>query len=357
MGDTERLTSWWRDLHARADDVRVAEIGSPDAAGGSNETMLYGIDWAAAGEAQHLDVVVRMGPTEFPLFPDYDLSVQYRCMQEVRARSSVPVPEVLAVDDDGDRLGRPCYVMAAIEGQPVPDFPPFAESGWLFDLAPAAQARVYEQAIDLMAEIHAIDASPPAFGFLDHAAHGPRGVTQCLGRLRTHKAWACRGESHPLLDQLESWLDANLPATTPAPGLTWGDAKLANILYRGTEAVAVLDWEMAALGPGEVDLAYFVVMERYLTEGLGHPPLPGAPDRAAMIERYERAAGRSVTDDFEWYEVLACFRLGSILVRTFERLVAQGIFPADTDLVAMNQPGGDGRGPHREPLISTGWAG
>ncbi len=43
------------------------------------------------------------------------------------------------------------------------------------------------------------------------------------------------------------------------------------MMFRDFEVVAVLDWEMASLGPPEVDLAWFLFFERFFSEGLGTP--------------------------------------------------------------------------------------
>ena len=43
----------------------------------------------------------------------------------------------------------------------------------------------------------------------------------------------------------------------PGPDvLSWGDARIGNIIYAGFEPAAVLDWEMAALGPRELDVSW-----------------------------------------------------------------------------------------------------
>src|SRR5215217_3666561 len=67
---------------------------------------------------------------------------------------------------------------------------------------------------------------------------------------------------------------------------------------------AMLDWEMAALGPGEADLAWWIVMDSLLSEGLELPRLAGLPDRSESIEFYERARGRPV-EHIDYYEIFA----------------------------------------------------
>ena len=46
--------------------------------------------------------------------------------------------------------------------------------------------------------------------------------------------------------------------------LNWGDARVGNILYRDFAPIAVLDWEMATVGPREVDLAWMIFLHDVL---------------------------------------------------------------------------------------------
>ena len=49
------------------------------------------------------------------------------------------------------------------------------------------------------------------------------------------------------------------PATEPPASLCWGDARIGNMLFHDDRSVAsVLDWEMATIGPAEMDLAWYL---------------------------------------------------------------------------------------------------
>ena len=60
--------------------------------------------------------------------------------------------------------------------------------------------------------------------------------------------------------------------------LSWGDARIGNVLYRDFEPVAVLDWEMAALGPPELDVGWLVTLHAFFEEVAHQYGLPGLPD-------------------------------------------------------------------------------
>ena len=75
--------------------------------------------------------------------------------------------------------------------------------------------------------------------------------------------------------------------------LCWGDAKLGNVLYApGTRDVAaIIDWEMATIGPAEQDLASLHVSDLRAQQLAGRA-LAGTPTRGELVSLYESASGR-----------------------------------------------------------------
>ena len=66
--------------------------------------------------------------------------------------------------------------------------------------------------------------------------------------------------------------------------MNWGDARVGNTLYRDFTPVAVLDWEMATVGPREVDLAWMIFLHEFfddMAERFGMPAHDGLP--AALV--------------------------------------------------------------------------
>ena len=59
--------------------------------------------------------------------------------------------------------------------------------------------------------------------------------------------------------------------------LVWGDARVGNVLYEDFRPVAVLDWEMATLGPREMDVAWIIFAHMVFQELAGLAGLPGLP--------------------------------------------------------------------------------
>ena len=49
----------------------------------------------------------------------------------------------------------------------------------------------------------------------------------------------------------------------------WGDSRVGNVLYQDFRPVAVLDWEMATLGPREMDVAWIIFAHMVFQELAG----------------------------------------------------------------------------------------
>jgi aminoglycoside phosphotransferase (APT) family kinase protein len=321
--DTRRhLEAWLRPRLGH--DVVVSDLTVPDGSGFSNETLLFRAAWTADGEAHTADLAVRLRPIGYAVFAEYDLSLQYRCLESVAERSSVPVPRVRWFESEEAALGAPFFVMDRVEGQVPPDSPPYTAGGWLFDASPADQARLHRSALEVMASLHRLDWAD-GFGFLQRHDLGPPGMASQLAAGRAYLLWAAEGGSLPLHEAAMAWLEANRPEEPPI-GVNWGDARIGNMMFRDFEPVAVFDWEMATLGPAEVDLAWWLVLERYSAEGNGHPPLPGFPPREETIAGYEELLGRPVRD-LEYYEVWAALRFAIVLVRVIRMMTAHGVIP------------------------------
>ena len=81
----------------------------------------------------------------------------------------------------------------------------------------------------------------------------------------------------PLLADCFAWLADNLPTDVGGDALSWGDSRIGNMMFRDNQVVAVLDWEMAAVAPPEVDLGWMCYLHLFfqdLAVDLGAPGLP-----------------------------------------------------------------------------------
>src|SRR5690606_8522169 len=99
-----------------------------------------------------------------------------------------------------------------------------------------------------------------------------------------------------------------------------GDARIGNMIFRDRRCVAVLDWEMATLGPPEMDLGWFLLLDRHHSEGIGVPRLAGLPGPAETVARYEERLGRRVAHLAFW-ELFAAWRFAVILRRVAQQMM------------------------------------
>ena len=107
----------WMNTRPGVSDAEVTELVNPEASGFSNETLVCDAVYTRDGQTRDSGIVVRKRPTDYAIFPAYDMSVQYRSMQNMAACGSVPVPEVLWVEDTGDVLGEPFFIMDRLPRQ------------------------------------------------------------------------------------------------------------------------------------------------------------------------------------------------------------------------------------------------
>lgn len=321
-----QLTTWLARKLPDATGVAVGDITLPSGSGFSNETLLIDASWRENGKAVDARLVARVRPTAYAIFPEYDLHRQYRVMEILGRATSIPVPRVRWYEDDPSVIGNAFYAMDRVEGVIPSDHPPFATGGWLFDATPAQQGQLVRSALAVLAELHRLDWRGLGFAFLERPEYGATPFAQQLGYYQMMLQWAAAGREMPVVDATSAWLLANRPKVEPAPSLTWGDARIGNMIFRDFAPVAVLDWEMATVGPGEVDLAWWLVLDRYHTEGVGAAPLPGFPTRDAVVAQWEEIVGRPAQDLF-YYEVWAAFRFALVLIRIADQMTEFGIMP------------------------------
>jgi aminoglycoside phosphotransferase (APT) family kinase protein len=343
-------TAWERDLVAArvsfarwlarklpsATDLELSDLVAPQASGFSNETLLFDLAWREDGRHRTESLVVRIQPTGFAVFPEYDLRLQYDSMR-LAAKAGIPVPRMVWLEaDDTSVFGAPFYVMSKVAGRAASDRPLYTAEGWLKELAPAEQARVWWGGIESMAAIHNLDWRALGFGFVDKPELGRTGLEQQLAYYERYLRWTARGKPQPIAEAAWEWLQKNKPSDEP-DSLVWGDARIGNILFEpnGTKVAAVLDWEMVTHGNGEEDLAWAIFLDRHHSEGIGLPRLPGFPSYQATVARYEELTGRK-TRWQKFYSVFAGFRFAVIMSRIAQQMVHYGVMPADSPFETNN---------------------
>ncbi len=333
------LAAWVR--HAVAADAELCGVEPPGGNGMSSETVLFGVRLRGEDTTRRYAARLAPLPSLVPVFPDYNLETQARCMQLVGTRTAVPVPRVQWVESDPQWLRTPFLVMDRVDGVPPSDMPPYVFGGWLAEAAPEARAALQANVVDVLVRLHELTPEHHDLAFLIPAPSGETPLGEQLLAQRRYYDWAREGLAYTLIERAFDWLEGHRVSESPAV-FNWGDARIGNILFRGVEPVAVLDWEMAAVGPAEIDLAWMIFLHRFfqdMAERYGMPGLPGFMARDEVAAAYEERSGHTVRD-LEWFEVFAALRFAIISVRTSTRSIAYGTMdkPEDPNDLIMFRP-------------------
>jgi aminoglycoside phosphotransferase (APT) family kinase protein len=139
----------------------------------------------------------------------------------------------------------------------------------------------------------------------------------------------------PLLDESLSWLHHNRPHPTAPLSVTWGDAKLGNIIFSEGRWAAILDWELCGIGYAEEDLAHWIWMDHFASAAHGLTRLEGLPSRNETVARYQHWLGRKV-EALDWWRFYSGFRLSVICHRIMHQVRSLGGLPPDTDVGTVN---------------------
>jgi aminoglycoside phosphotransferase (APT) family kinase protein len=279
---------------------------------GGHSNLTYLLKLEGGGE-----FVLRRPPLG-PVAPKaHDMVREYRILCAVHPVFP-PAPEPALLCEDLAVLGAPFYIMERRRGLVVRrENPP--EIGDDVGL----RRRVGEALVDTLVQLHAVDVNQapvaaigkPA-GFLERQLAGWFGRWQ---RSRTRELVE--------MDRLMEWLSARLPASSDA-ALLHNDYKLDNVMLDPADparVVAVLDWEMSALGDPLVDLGILLC---YWPQA-GDPPqrvesispvtaMPGWLTRAELVERYAAQTGRDVSR-ITYYEIFAIFKVAVVLQQIYYR--------------------------------------
>ncbi len=303
-----------------------------DTNGMSSETIMLTGRWTADGTPVEQRWVMRVGPAaeDVPVFPTYRLDHQFEVMRLVGELTDVPVPKVRWLEPTGDVLDRPFFLMDRVDGEVPPDVMPYTFGGnWFADATAEQQRTLQDSTVEVLAKLHAIPNAEETFAFLDDGSAGDTALRRHFEGVRQWYEFAVpdMGRS-PLLDRALAWLEQNWPADVAAGEtvLCWGDSRVGNVLYRDFQPVAVLDWEMVALGPRELDVSWVIFAHLVFEELAGLAGLPGLPQ--VLREDDVRASYHKLTGvelgDLHWFYVYAGVMWAIVFMRTGARRVHFG---------------------------------
>lgn len=262
-------------------------------------------------------MVLRRPPFGANIKSGHDMSREYKVLSGlIREYDKVPRPLLFCEDDT--IIGAPFYVMERVQGiilrstmpaEMVPD--------------PGTMAGIAEGLINTFAELHAVDYSAAGLadlgrpeGYVERQIHG------WIGRYEQ-----ARTDEIPEMDQVGTWLAANMPSESGA-SLIHNDFKYDNMVLNAedwTKVEAILDWEMATLGDPLMDLG--TSLGYWMDEddppqirklALSPTTLPGNPSRTEVAEMYARKSGRNI-DHLVFYYAYGLYKIAVIVQQIYAR--------------------------------------
>lgn len=331
-----RLTAW---LATRLPGAKATGVRVPESNGMSSETLLFDIEHPQP-PLRACALRVAADPAAYTIFPVYDLPRQHRTMRLVAEHTDLPVPRVLWLEEDPGPLGAPFFVMERVEGRVPPDVMPYTyEGNWLHSATDTERAHLEEASIRLIAHLH--DQVPVAEAeFLSLPGEGSP-LRRHVDAQRAYYHWVVDGlPRSPLIESAFDCLEERWPADEGETVLNWGDARIGNVIYDGFEPAAVLDWEMAALAPREVDLGWMVYLHRFfqdLTVSFGQEGLPGFLRRDHIEERYTQLTGHT-PQSMDFHTLYAALRHAIVMLRVAYRQVhfGEAAVPDDPDTLILH---------------------
>jgi aminoglycoside phosphotransferase (APT) family kinase protein len=230
--------------------------------------------------------------------------------------TDVPHPDLIAACGDVEVIGAAFYLM-----EPVAGFNPTVAVPEPHAGDPGMQHALGLSMADGIA----------ALGRIDHVAVGlgdfgrgdgwlERQVERWRSQLASYAEMdGYEGPDIPGVDEVAAWLDAHRP-TSWRQGIIHGDFHFANVLVRDDagELAAIVDWELTTIGDPLLDLAHVISTWPGTSMASGTLGLPGLPSIDEVVERYADGSDRDLSH-LDWYQVLACYRLGIILEGTNAR--------------------------------------
>jgi aminoglycoside phosphotransferase (APT) family kinase protein len=281
------------------------------------------------GGHSNLTYLIRYGALEFvlrrppvgPVAPTaHDMPREYRLLSVINPRFPL-APEPVLLCEDLSIIGVPFYLMERRRGQIIRNQMPLS-----FEEDPTLRRRLSEGVVDTLVALHQVDIESSgivAFG-------KPAGFV-----MRQVRGWADRWQRSktnelPAMEEVITWLGSRIPAERlPEARIVHNDFKLDNIVLDSqdpTRVVAVLDWEMCAVGDPLIDVGLFLSYWTMKGSGDQNTSLraittgPGWLTREEIIQRYSASTNRDLSQ-IAFYETFARFKVAVVVQQIYFRYV------------------------------------
>lgn len=302
------------------------------ASGFSNETFIFSLE----ENDEIKNFVLRLKPTNYQVFPEYNLKLQVDIMRCLHNRG-FPAPNVILYESNEGILGSEFYLMDYINGEAPSDNPPYHmdPEGMVGKAVKEDRRKIWTEWIHYLNQIHILDVDDLGLTELESKYGKNDPIDIDIEYYQDFLNWGMDGEDNPLCDDVLNWLRENKPKKNNPLSLCWGDSRPGNILYENFKATALLDWEMASYGDPISDVAWCLAVDDASSLGLTIERLEGSMDYKEALDIWSSKTGFS-QENYEYYRIFSLLKFSVIMVRVAKKLVFNKIMPLESDFYKNN---------------------
>jgi aminoglycoside phosphotransferase (APT) family kinase protein len=245
-------------------------------------------------------LVIRTIPEGVPATGPADVVRQARIMGAMEG-AGVPVPKMVWFDADCPVFGRPYFIAEFVEGYRTPD-------DWR--LVTDKDRRLGRRAMEALPRIHSADwrAMQDVWG-------PPRGLDEEMDRLlKLFDRPTIDPAAGGRLALLRERLLASLPADSPI-GCVHGDFHWGNIIFGEDEVRAIVDWEIAFIGPTLIDLGWicFYADTQSFTGDFSDRARRFGLTPEELVDAYQSSSAKpAAPGEVAWFRAFSAYRFGVI---------------------------------------------
>ncbi|MFT7687399.1 MAG: aminoglycoside phosphotransferase (APT) family kinase protein [Candidatus Azotimanducaceae bacterium] len=257
--------------------------------------------------------VLRRPPLGHVLESAHDMGRENKIVSALRD-TNVPVPKSWGLCSDIDVNGAPFYVMDFVDGLVLND------SVVGYKVEEKNRRNIGLSVIDILSTLHKITPEDVNLGDL-----GRKEAYLARQLKRWTKQWhASKTHEIPEMEESERILAERMPEQIGST-IVHGDYRLGNMIVKGDQVKAILDWELCTLGDPLADVGY--LLNNWVSPGEideegendMSPTAVGAyPSRDELCDIYTINTGRDL-GEINYYRAFSHWRLGAIGQGVYKR--------------------------------------
>lgn len=263
------------------------------------------------------EYVLRKPPIGANIKYAHDMSREYKVLKLLKPHFSF-VPEPLAIEETGEVIGSPFFIMERVKGVILRNKPPKS-----IDLTTDLMRRISENVVKQLADLHLTDLQRSGLiGFGKPEGYVERQVTGWAERYNQAKTDEIKS-----MEESFDWLKSHMPVVRRS-AFIHNDFKYDNIVLDPSDPSkikAILDWEMATVGDPLMDLGTTLAYWAEAGDSDALKPfnltwLPGNLTREEVVSTYFATKGEN-EQNMVFYYVFGALKVGTICQQIYARYV------------------------------------